>query len=34
MDESDQAAVPFGDQAVGLHTLIHESRKGPVGDFD
>src|SRR5882672_9507188 len=34
MDEPDQAAVPFGDQAVGLHPLIHESRKGPVGNFD
>src|ERR1700682_5227746 len=34
VDESDQAAVPFGDQAVGLHPLIHESRKGPVSNFD
>jgi len=33
MDEADQAAVAFGDQTVRLHTLIHESRKGPVGNF-
>src|SRR6267154_1692407 len=34
MDESDQAAVASGDQSVGLHTLIHQSRKGPVRHFD